>query len=526
MISNKVLYERIMFNISKEIAHALNEFDTLSFDFGDFLDDDDDIMGNNEIYQYAGDIINIEDSFIKSEKEATISNVLYYTSQFILFTSSKSFNFKKDFNLASKKLRDIFNNVLKKYFSKYSDKPDLIDCWKYYHNIYNENKKYQDAKYNLLEELTYIMVWAPKIYEQLKNHPNMKYIFESEEYLPTCYFEDFSQCTYHPKNIDEADALFTFFMNIRFKGIINKSKSVNPDNKYDTLDFIDKIDFSYIISDTRTYYQTLFALIHYLPKQISEYNGLDNTQLLNKCIEFGKKYPNLWNEILDDIINNGSSSNYIRECNFYSLSNIIRDYKKYLFFKYNDLFKNLFKKYPVKVNIEREKTFVEKVKSFPVIHTQNDISKLNPNDFRGIHYKWYDEYAILFNIDLYDIFPDCEFEQNIIPVKVTRREIPDWGNKWRIDYVDAVSSSYYGALFGYMFSLNFGDVWGKNYKNAKKKLNKALSIYLKKIKTYLINNKAYGATTNKIKIKETDDQYKDIQEYMVQFDCHDDDLID
>ena len=472
MISNKALYEKIMFNISKEIAHVLNEFDTLSFDFGDFLDDDDDIIGNDEIYQHMVDIINIDDAFIKSEKEVTISNVLYYTSQFILFTASKPFNFKKDFILESKKLRDIFNNVLKKYFSKYSDKPDLIDCWKYYHNKYNRNKEYQDAKYNLLEELTYIMIQAPKIYEQLKNYPNMKYIFESEEYLPTCYFKNFSQCTYHPKNTDEADALFTFFMNIRFKGIVNMGKSVNPDNRRDTLNFIDKIDFSYIISDTRLYYQILFSLIHYLPKQISEYNNLNKGQLLKKCIEFGKKYPNLWNEILDDIINKGSTSNYSRECDFYSLNDIIQEYKPYLFFKYNDLFK----KYPVNLNIEREKTFIEKIKSFPVIHTQKDISKLNPNNFRGIHYEWDDEYAILFNIDLYDIFPDCEFEENIIPVKVSRREIPNDGNKWMIDYVGA-SETYQGSLLYYMFSLNFGDSWDKNYENAKKKLKKKLSIY-------------------------------------------------
>ena len=109
----------------------------------------------------------------------------------------------------------------------------------------------------------------------------------------------------------------------------------------------------------------MFSLIHYLPKQISEYNNLNKGQLLKKCIEFGKKYPNLWNEILDDIINKGSTSNYNRECDFYSLNDIIQEYKPYLFFKYNDLFK----KYPVNLNIEREKTFIEKIKSFPVIHT-------------------------------------------------------------------------------------------------------------------------------------------------------------
>ena len=41
-----------------------------------------------------------------------------------------------------------------------------------------------------------------------------------------------------------------------------------------------------------------------------------------------------------------------------------------------------------------------------------------------------------------------------------------------------------------MFSLNFGDPWDKNYENAEKKLKKKLSIYLKWVKTYLINNKA------------------------------------
>lgn len=472
--NKRALYEKIMRNVSREVKRALNE-DAIESNELDELDD-----ASNDTIVIRKDMMNPG----KTDYDYC-KTIFTHIFMFLLKVPSTPFNFQKEIILDDT-FKKVFNEVLNNSrFRKYKKDPTLISLGKHFADDADLKSIY--GKYTTLTEILIIKKNIPDLLNQLKKHPKMKHIFQTRDYLPDYYFNDFSNCKFHPSNIDEFSALVNLYINVQCIG--------RELNWYNLCHLFNDIDLSIMGNKMETFIYNMGVSTKKIIGKLSKYNFVN---ILDVCEEFKNNYPELWDNILDDIKTNG------KKCLFYMLNSLVLDeyrgenYKTvgslwdnmYLLALYPDLFDGLLEIRDADLYKE-VKFYMTECKKFPIINNRSDVNKLDPDDFILTCNKRGDDenYSIIFNVDLQEIFPNVTFKSNtnIMPVRVER--LYNYDKEWEWDIL-IPSYDIYHIIVEKQFIYNDMDSI-----DAFRKINKTLrENQLEWVKQYLESNGVEGAT--------------------------------
>ena len=421
---NKILYEKIMRNVSREVKRALNE----------------DAIESNELDDASNDTIVIRKDMMNPGKTDYdyCKTIFNFILSLLLSVPSTPFNFKKEIILDDT-FKNVFNDLVNdssfsiKLSQYYKKDPTLIKLGKYIANEYEPQRI--DSKYSTLKCILIIKKNIPDLLNQLKKHPKMKNVFQTRNYLPDYYFNDFSNCKFHPNNAEEFGALVDLYINTE---CIKKQWNDNKFNDDDLAHFLNDVDLSLFGSKMENLIYNMGMSTKKIIGKLSKYN---NVNILDVCEEFKNNYPELWEDILNDIKTNG------KKCLFTSLYTLVLDeyrgnnYKTvgsvqdslYISAFYPDLFGDLLEIRDTDL-YKDIKFYMTECKKFPVINKQSDVNKLDPNDFILTYNKW-DWDIELPSYDIYETIIERQFEYNDIDSTDALHKIFDTLRKNQLEWV-------------------------------------------------------------------------------------------
>lgn len=434
--TSKLLYEKIMHNIAKEVKKALYENDSLItkpiyIDMNMFDQLDSEHI-NNYLKMVVIQLLSLCPQGLYLSKILKVSNDLQSIYNEALTEICDEYGFSS--------IDDLLNNpnVPQKYFKQYL-------------NIYN---------------FLHIRVYMPELFEQLLNHIDLKESLEKQ--LPNYFFRKKSSTNiYHLHTIDEAEDLYNLYVSTK---------------KYGSLQILQLVDLTELDITDQQYYELLLRIYFNIAKRQGKNNMYitDKRELLQTCLKFNDVYPDLWKQIIYDMETNKDKSLFGELYKQLSYKNgwLNRE----ISLKYNDIFGNLGKEN----NISFSKQ-LKMYKDFPVINKKNDVYKLDVNSmFPTFNIAWpsqYDGYNILFNVDIRYVLPRelCKklniYDELLIPVRIFRKYNPDYEDyntskwEWVIQiptqgYYDHLLDSYsndnlYTQVLDTLKKRQF--IWVKNY---------------------------------------------------------------